>query len=126
MRIFYAEVGDPVLLDHEEGLHALAGDLRAFLDSAVGSAEFRGEVKGDPAPYSEFLLGVRVRKVASGPPGLEIAGDRWLELTASPGDLERLHLKLARASGSGHTHFYAAPFSLILEADESWSGIREG
>jgi hypothetical protein len=126
MRIFYAEVGDPMLLDSEAGLHALAGDLRTFLGSSVGSAEFRGEMTGDPAPYSEFLPGVRVHKVASGPPGLEITGDRWLELTASPEDLERLHSKLARASGSGHTHFYAAPFSLILEADDSWPGVREG
>jgi hypothetical protein len=126
MRIFYAEVGDPMLLDGEAGLHALAVDLRAFLDSSVRSAEFRGEVTGDPAPYSEFLPGVRVHKVASGPARLEIAGDRWMELTALTDDLERLHSKLARANGSGHTHFYAAPFSLILEADDSWPGVREG
>jgi hypothetical protein len=126
MRIFFSEDGDPMLLDRKVGLDALALELRAFLDDAVRSANFNAELNGDPAPYSEFLRGLRVHKALNGPPGLEIAGECWLELTATPEDLERLYSKLARARDTGHTHFYAGPLSLILEADDSWPGFDEG
>jgi hypothetical protein len=47
-------------------------------------------------------------------------------LTAPPEDLEKLYFKLAHATDAGHTHFYAAPVSLILEADNAWPGFGEG
>ncbi|HZY17521.1 MAG TPA: hypothetical protein VFE82_03520 [Ramlibacter sp.] len=126
MRIFYSEDGDPMLLDRKVGLHALALELRAFLDGPLRSAKFNAELTGDPAPYSEFLPGLRVHKAMSGPLALEIMGERWLELTAMPEDLERLYSKLAGAGDTGHTHFHAGPLSLILEADDSWPGFDEG
>jgi hypothetical protein len=125
MRIFYADDSDPMLLDREVELHVLAQEMSAFLEAGGGFAEFRAEMAGDPAPYSEFLPGLRVHKAVDGPPGFEIAADRWLELTASPEDLGMLCAKLARATDGGHTHFYAGPVSLILEADDSWPGFHE-
>ena len=127
MRIFYADDSDPMLVDREAaGLHALGRELGAFLETAGESAEFLAEATGDPAPYSEFLPGLRVRKAADGPPGLEVGPDRWLELTATPDDLRKLCARLARVTDAGHTHFYAGGGSLILEADDSWPGFHEG
>ena len=114
-----------MLLDRQAGLHALALEFRAFLDGSSSSSDFLAEMNGDPAPYAEFLPGLRVHKAPDGPPGLEILSDRWLELTARPEDLEKLYSKLARADDTGHTHFYAGPLSLILEADDSWPGFGE-
>ena len=125
MRIFYADDSDPMLLDREVGLHALGKELGAFLHAVGNSAEFCGEVTGDPAPYSGFLPGLRVHKAADGPPGLVVAPDRWLELTATIKDLGKLRTKLAHASTDRHTHFYAGPSSLILEADDLWPGFHE-
>jgi hypothetical protein len=126
MRIFHSDASDPMLLDRQVGLHALANKLRAFLDGAVGSAQFRAEQTGDPAPYSEVLAGLRVLRAPSGAPGLQIANDRWLELTAPPEDLEMLYANLADVTDGGHIHFYACPVSLILEADNAWPGFGEG
>jgi hypothetical protein len=126
MRIFYSEGGDPMLLDGEDGLQALVRDLRAFVRGAATRAKFPVEVGGDPLPYSEFLVGLRVEKAAGLEPELRMADDRWLELTIAPQDLERLCSKLARVEDGGHTHLYAAPLALIFEADNSWSRGHEG
>ena len=125
MRIFYSETGDPMLLDREAGLRTLSDQLRAFLTGAQARAAFPADVGGDPSPYSEFLPGLRVQKVADGPPMLRIGRDRWLELTLTSEDLEHLCSGVAVVNHGGHTHLYAAPLSLIFEADSSWPGFNE-
>jgi hypothetical protein len=125
MRIFYSETGDPMLLDRETGLRELANHLSAFLGGAETRAAYPAEVDGDPTPHTEFLAGLRVEKVADGQPMLRISNDRWLELTLTPEDLKRLCSKVAVLDDGRHTHLYAAPLSLIFEADSSWPGFNE-
>lgn len=125
MRIFYSETGDPMLLGRESELQAFARELRALLADAATGAEFPADVSGDPSPYSEFLAGLRIQKAVNCDPKLRICDDRWLELTLTSESLERLCSSLAHVENGGHTHLYAAPLSLILEADGSWSGFNE-
>ena len=127
MRIFYSSGGgDPMLLDREEALHAFAIELGEFAAGRRVSAVFAAELNGSPEPYSRFLHGIRVNKVDGGSPELYLEKDHWLELRASVADLEKLCHDVARLKNGQHTHLYAIPISLIIEADNSWPGFNEG
>lgn len=127
MRIFYSSsCGDPMLLDKEEALHALASELREFAAGRRVSGAFIAEMDGSPEPYTAFLCGIRVQRTDGGTPELSLASDRWLELCASGADLEKLCHNVARLKNGDHTHLYFSPISLIVEADDSWPGFNEG
>lgn len=127
MRIFYSSSGgDPMLLDREEALHALATELREFAAGRRASGAFTAERNGSPEPYTEFLCGIRVQRADGGSPELYLANDRWLELRASGAELEKLCRNVARLKNGDHTHLYSGPISLIVEADDSWPGFDEG
>ena len=82
MRIFNSPTGDPMLLDTRTGLRELQARFKAFVASPVDTASFAAETTGSPAPYDEFVGGLRVQK-RSGEASLILAADRWLELSAS-------------------------------------------
>ena len=124
MRLFYSTVGDPMLLDSQLELHALHSQFRSFLASAAPKASFEAETNGSPAPYDEFLLGLRVQKNTN-EPHLSISADRWLELCGPLHELERFNQKLVFSEPNGHAHWYSKPVSLIIEADDTWEGQHE-
>jgi hypothetical protein len=127
MRIFYSSSGgDPMLLDREEALHSLATELGEFAAGRRVSGVFTAEMNGSPEPYTAFLCGIRVQKTAGGSPELYLANDQWLELRASVPDLEKLCHNVALLKNGDHTHLYAGPISLIVEADDSWPGFNGG
>lgn len=109
-----------MLLDKEENLRSLSKELQGFLGSTAVARNFIAEVGGNPSPYEEFLRGLRVEKLNAGTIQLQISVDRWLELRATTQDLKHICAKLERMENGSHTHLYAAPTSLILEADDSW------
>jgi len=105
-----------MLLDTEEGLRALHQRMAGFIASTEKEAVFAAQTSGSPAPYEEFLGGLRVQK-RDGEARLCVAEDHWLELS---GPLERLQAfaeKLLVTEAEGHRHWYGVPVSLILEAD---------
>jgi hypothetical protein len=112
-----------MLIDREVGLHTLGSELRKFVGSSFRARSFSAETTGSAEPYSEFLCGLRVEKFEGGAPKARVADDRWLELKASPSDLEGLCEKLAKLRNGEHTHFRAVPVSLVLEADDTWPGF---
>jgi hypothetical protein len=112
-----------MLLDRAAGLRALGAELRSFLLSSRQVGAFAAEITGSPAPYSELLRGMRIEKSQSRLPEMRISDDRWLELKATTAQIEDLCGRLERTSDGSHTHVYASPVSLIVEADESWSGV---
>jgi hypothetical protein len=66
MRIFNSSTGDPVLLDTAQGLHTLQQAFGAFLESPSLTKSFAAATNGSPAPYEEFLPGLRVSKGGQG------------------------------------------------------------
>jgi hypothetical protein len=114
MRIFNSTVGDPMLLDTVEGLCTLHGAFERFLASIVVDISFAAEITGDPAPYIEFLQGLRVRK--GGESKLTLSQDRWLELVGSHQELKSFSEKLLLENEGGHHHWNSIPVSLIIEA----------
>lgn len=127
MRIFYdSRSGDPMVLDREAALHGLALKLRELATGAHLDGAFAAETNGSPQPYAEFLPGLRVQKVMGDYPECHLDKDRWLELRASQGDLEKLCQSLERLQNGGHAHLYSSPISLMFEADDSWPGFDEG
>jgi hypothetical protein len=76
MRIFNSPSGDPMLLDTAQGLRALQKSFDDFLASSSLAASFSAATNGSPAPYGEFLPGLRVSK--GGPKQLVFSVDSWL------------------------------------------------
>lgn len=105
-----------MLLDTREGLRK----LRQRFDSSGSRETFQAEVSGDPAPYSEFLKGIRVY-VVDGETKLYLAPDRWLDLQISPAEIKVLGHQLEVDEDGAHNHWYTVPVSLIIEADDSWT-----
>jgi hypothetical protein len=121
MHIVYTSgSGDPMLLDTKEKLHSLGRELRGFLESSLEMAEFAASTNGSPEPYSEFLAGLRLIK-GNGVARLSLEPDRWLVLEAGKDELERFVSKFLIEEEDGHTHVYAKPMSLIIEADSTWN-----
>jgi len=118
MRIFNAAVGDPMLLDSAQGLRLLHERLAGFLNSGAQEASFPALTSGVPAPYTEFLVGLRLRQDPQRSP-LWIADDRWLELSAPSAELQKFVQKFVGLTDGDHHHWYSSPVSLIIEADDS-------
>jgi len=108
-----------MLLDTDEGMHELHSRFSAFLASQADEAAFPAETRGNPSPYTEFLGGLRVRK-ADANLELRLGEDRWLELSGPLEDLRQFAEKILVTEQQGHRHYYSAPVSLILEADNHW------
>lgn len=119
MRIVNSQIGDPVLVDTANGLCALSDFLNAFLAAPSHDSTFVAETAGNPAPYEEFLLGLKVTKGS----GLQltISDDRWLHLTASPQELQAFAALVRQPANSDHRHLYCTPASLIIEEGDPWS-----
>ena len=108
-----------MLLDTAQGLRVLRQSFDDFLASPSVTASFSAAMNGSPAPYDEFLLGLRVSK--GGQKQLLISADRWLELSGSPQDLHDFCACLTPKENN-HLHWYGKPLSLIIEADDFWLG----
>jgi hypothetical protein len=119
MYIFNSSDGNPMLLDSAEELRGLYRELRRFLESSRSHETFPATTTGDPAPYSEYLGGLRVEKNL-GPIQLRISADRWLELCGSPEDLLHLINAFRALSDGSHHRWYTSPVSLIIEADHGY------
>jgi hypothetical protein len=109
-----------MLFDTQQGLRALHDAIGAFLDSSSLTTSFDAATGGAPAPYDEFLRGLRISK--GGATRLQVSTDRWLELSGSPQDIHALNEHLFVSTDREHHHWYTAPISLIIEAQESWPG----
>src|SRR5437016_1912096 len=103
MRIFNAAVGDPMLLDSAQGLRLLHQRLAGFLNSGAQEASFPALTSGDPAPYTEFLVGLRLRQDPQRSQ-LWIADDRWLELSAPWAELQKFVQKFVGLTDGDHHH----------------------
>ena len=121
MRIFNSETGDPMLLDTDAGLRVLGSELGAFLESAASAHSFPAHTSGSAKPYAEFLEGLRVTKAELLAPELQIGKDRWLELKANVAELAQFRKRIDVLRNGDHTHLYASPISLVVEADDTWS-----
>ena len=121
MRIFYSQVGDPMLLDTIKGMREFNKEFNTFVSSTAEKASFAAEINGEPDPYNEFLKGLRVEKT-EGNARLLITEDKWLELRGSKTSIRELGSKLNIEKDGDHKHFYCSPVSLIIEVDESWPG----
>jgi hypothetical protein len=120
MHIFFTpDVGDPMLLDTKAAFRALHERLRAFLQSSEEVAAFAADTDGNPAPYSQFLLGLRLKK-RPGPAELTLSPDGWLVLEGSSAELEECCAKFLFDEENDHAHLYTKPVSLIIEADNIW------
>jgi hypothetical protein len=106
-----------MLLDSVEGLRTLHEDFAKFILSEAPQESFPAATDGSPAPYPEFLLGLRVRRSSHGST-LCISQDRWLELSASLVDLQRFSACLLVPKDGDHRHWHGSPTSLIIEADD--------
>jgi hypothetical protein len=117
MRIFFSPDGsDPMLLDTKAGLHTLHEQLRAFLASSASSVELVAEMDRSPAPYEEFLGGLRLLKT-NGDLRLTLGSDRWLTLEGPSAELAECAKRFLAKDEQGHTHLYTTPISLIIESD---------
>ena len=113
MRIFNSSAGDPMLFATANGLLALHRSLEAFLNSASLESAFPALTTGNPAPYAEFLLGLKVRK--GNRSMLSLLPNGWLELAGSPHDINSFGSKLLTCKNGSHTHWYSTPVSLVIE-----------
>ena len=102
-----------MLLATASGLGSLSSAIQEFLGASSLAANFAAETDGDPAPYDEFLPGLRVIK-GSGQK-LTIAGNKWLELEASPNHLVAFCDLLRHPKDGQHVHLSASPECLIVE-----------
>jgi hypothetical protein len=88
MRIYYSQDTGPMLLETGVNLDLLQGRLSTFLTSEIESDSVPAETAHSPAPYHEFLGGLRIQKT-QGQVMLSLAEDRWLELTGSEANLAK-------------------------------------
>ena len=105
-----------MLLDTEQGLRDLHSRLLLFVDGGTTEAEFPALTHASPDPYDEFLPGLRLIKTSS-EARLDVANDRWLELSGSSTELRECAKKFVVSEEQGHRHLYTSPLSLIIEAD---------
>jgi len=112
-----------MLLDSVAGLHALQERFGAFLTSSDQEAWFPADTRGDPAPYEEFLGGLRVLK-DDGVNTLSLTDDRWLVLSAQPKQLAAFCETLGIEQDGSHRHWYSSPVALIIAADD-WRADSE-
>jgi len=116
MHIFNSSVGDPMLLESFDGLRMLYSSFDTFLVSDEVQTSFRAVTQGNPAPYDEFLQGLRVRK--GGEAELNISMDGWLELSGTVQELESFKECFLIDDDGSHRHWYSVPISLIIERSD--------
>lgn len=108
-------------------LNLLYAQLSKFLASGAEEVSFPADFKLDPAPYKEFLQGLRVKK-AQGLTALRLADDRWLELAGSVVNLAAYvrHFRFDDPDAHEHhhpdngSHMARGSLCLIVQADSSW------
>ena len=133
MRIFYSSDSDPMLLDTGAELNALHLRLNDFLTSSEMSISLPAETTLSPAPYQEFLCGLRLKK-SQGLVMLTLTQDRWLELAGSEDNLAKYvsHFKFDKPEEDDHhhtdngEHMARGTLRLIVEADSTWSECNAG
>jgi len=121
-----------MLLDGWAGCNALYKVLLEFLASDRASLFLHAKQDGDPAPYDEFLAGLRIYK-ADGPLMLRLTSDRWLELAGSCENLKTYfsHFCFEENEDSGHhhpdfgDHMARGTMRLIIEVDDSCEPQQE-
>ena len=118
MRILYSAKQDPMVIDTRSALTELSERVRTVAASANQFSEYPAAVSGRPAPYDEFLRGMRI-KIIQGQSNVEISRDRWLNLELSCDDLDKLCDNLIVNEDGAHNHLYTTPISLIIEADDN-------
>jgi hypothetical protein len=118
MRIFRSIVGDPMLLDSPDGLLTFHAAITEFLASSLSSVSYKANTTGSPAPYSNFLLGLRIKKHETS--SLQYSDDGWLELSGTLIHLNELLECFFDVNDGEHKHWYSNPVSLIVEADSTW------
>ncbi len=109
-----------MLLDTRGGLRALYQEFAKFLESEAPEYAFQAQTSGSPAPYDEFLRGLRVQK-SEEEAKLCFGKDGWLELSGGFAELSEFKDKLLVQEDGSHNHWYGTPVSLIVEADDEWS-----
>lgn len=127
MHIFYSPNSDPMLLDTGAGLNALYEQLNLFLSSALKDAVFPADITLNPAPYQEFLNGIRIFKT-QGLVMLKLSSDHWLELSGAENNLVQYiaNFYFKHPNIDNHHHpdnaDYMAKDSMriIIESDSSW------
>jgi len=116
-----------MLLDKGGRLNALHSQLTSFLESCATETSFPADVTHDPAPFEDFLPGLRVKK-AEGKVVLRLADDRWLELAGSKENLAEYirHFRFDDPDADVHhhpengSHMSRGSMHLVVEADSSW------
>jgi hypothetical protein len=124
MRIFNAKHGDPMLLDTRDGLRTIHRELIKFLESGASEHARQAQTSGSPAPYDEFLKGLRIKR-SEKESRLCFGADGWLELSGKDADLVAFSNKLLLQEDGVHNHWYGTPVSLIIQADDEWTGSNE-
>lgn len=117
-----------MLLGTGRELNVLHAQLNEFLASRAMETSYPADVTLDPAPYKEFLRGLRLKK-AEGLTALRLTDDRWLELTGSEMNLAAYvrHFRFDDPDADDHhhpdsgSHMARGSLRLIVEADSSWS-----
>ena len=107
-----------MLMDAASGLQALAQQLEGFAASSAVCVSYAAEVSADKGRHDELLLGLRVNKGTG--QQLTISDDRWLELNASPENIQSFAALLREPRDGDHRHLYSSPIALIVEEGEPW------
>src|SRR4051812_12397728 len=108
-----------MLLGSRAELLTLHESFRLFLASDNRTGSFPAVTTGSPAPYDRLLLGLRVQKCDEAT-RMYVSSDQWLELSGPPEILAQFGDKLPVQEDGRHHHWYSAPVSLIIEADDDW------
>ena len=122
-----------MLLGPGAELNALHAHLSEFLASSETTISFPAQVTRSPAPYQQFLPGLRLKKTQD-LVCLSFTEDCWLELSGSADYLSQYvsHFRFEPPDIDGHHHpdnaNYMSPSSLrlIIEADSTWGEENEG
>ena len=122
-----------MLLDSGERLNLLHDQMNSFLASSQKEGVFPAEATFSPAPYQEFLNGLRIFKT-QGAIMLKLSPDRWLELSGSESNLAQYinHFHFKKLNEDDHHHPDNANYMakgtmcLIIEADSDWSESNAG
>ena len=133
MRIFYSPSSDPILLGPGAELNVLYAHLSEFLASSETTISLPAEVTGSPAPYQQFLPGLRLKKTHD-LVCLSFAEDGWLELSGSASYLSQYvsHFRFDPPGNDGHHHpdnanyIASGSLRLIIEADSNWGEANDG
>jgi len=122
-----------MLLGPGAELNALHAHLSEFLASPEADLSVPAEVTLSPAPYQQFLPGLRLKKTQNSV-CLCLANDGWLELSGSVLNLSKYvsHFRFEPPDQDDHHHpdnaNYMAHGSLrlVIEADSTWGEENAG